>query len=122
MEKKQFQTLVQDKEIKFKKKKKRMTEKIIQQWYLQACLCLFSREIYWKDEKVQKRKKKLNNVFTCGLIIIIIFRLCHVAVQVTIYIARKLYFILFIGYVSIFHQSLNGRDYFNIIPKGYEPN
>lgn len=30
MEKKQFQTLVQDKEIQFKKKK-RMTEKIIQQ-------------------------------------------------------------------------------------------
>ena len=29
MEKKQFQTLVQDKEIQFKKKKKRMTEKII---------------------------------------------------------------------------------------------
>ena len=31
MEKKQFQTLVQDKEIQLKKKKKRMTEKIIQQ-------------------------------------------------------------------------------------------
>ena len=117
MEKKQFQTLVQDKEIQFKKKKKNDRKNYSTMIFTSMLVFVFKGNLLKRWESA-KKKKKLNNVFTCGLIIIIIFRLCHVAVQVTIYIARKLYFILFIGHVSIFHQSLNGRDYFNIIPKG----
>ena len=45
------------------------------------------------------------------------FFLGHVAVQLAIRVARKLYFILSIDHVSIFHQSLNGRDYFDTIQK-----
>ena len=39
------------------------------------------------------------------------------AIQMEVYMAKKSFFILTISHISIFHQSLNGKDYFDIIPK-----
>ena len=41
------------------------------------------------------------------------------AIQMDVYMAKKLFFIFTVSHIIIFYQSLNGRDYFDTIPKYY---
>ena len=62
MEKKQFQTLVQDKEIQFKKKKKEWQKKLFNNdIYKHACVCFQGKFI----EKMRKCKKEKKNWIMC---------------------------------------------------------
>ena len=47
-----------------------------------------------------------------------IFFCADVAIHVAVYVSWKLYYIFTVNYVSIFHSSLNGMDYFDTILKG----
>ena len=83
-------------------------------------MCLFPSKVFQKDEKVQKEKNEIEDVFTYALFIFILYfirSLGHMVVQVAIYVARKLYFILAISNVSIFHPSFNDIDHFDTILK-----
>ena len=39
------------------------------------------------------------------------------AIQMEVYMVKKLFFIFTVNHTIIFHQLLNGRDYFDTIPK-----
>ena len=86
-------------------------------------MCLFPSKVFQKDEKVQKEKNEIEDVFTYALFIFILYfirSLGHMVVQMAIYVARKLYFILAISNVSIFHPSFNDIDHFDTILKCWD--
>ena len=71
--------------------------------------------------KNKKKQNKTKMVFKMCLHVHLLsfffFFLSHVSTQVAIYVLITLYFILTISHISIFYLPLNGRDYFNTIPK-----
>ena len=90
-------------------------------YFIFIYLCVdFPVKFKTKMRKCKKKKNEIEDVFTCALFIVIFYfvrSLGHMAVQVAIYVARKLYFILAVSNVSIFHPSFNDMDHFDTILK-----